>query len=218
MHGEARIIIIMKVFMVATISSNGAADSINKTSPALLRNKLEEALINSTDSLFMLQKAFFSPAKRDSNIVQLSVCINVGEVKYPAYGPDEYQFFSCQQANDYNSSYSESGCSDTLGCFNYTLHSGEEGISKISDILGLEGYAILQILDPLLYVMMGLLSTTNDKWNDYLFSLNPLSEAEHRIDLHISDLTYLPSSVEVCNALSVLLVWVSFCDDYYVNQ
>ena len=217
MHGEARIIIIMTVFMVATVSSNGAADSINKTSPALLRNKLEEALINSTDSLFMLQKAFFSPAKRDFNIIQLSVCINVGEVKYPAHGPDKYQLFSCQQANDYNSSYLESGCNDTLGCFNYTLQSSEKGISKISDILGLKGYAVLQILDPLLYAMMGLLSTTNDKWNDYLLSWNPLSEAEYRIDLHISNLTYLPSSDEVCNALSVLLVWVSFCDDYYVN-
>ena len=179
--------------------------SISGTSSALLRNKLEEALINNADGLFVLQKAFFSPAKRESHIIQLSVCVTVGKVKFSAHRPDDCQIFTCQQANDYDLSE----CNDTLGCFNYTLHSDEEGITKISDMLGLEGYAVLQILDPLLYVMMGLFSTTNDKWNDYLLSLNPLSEAEHRIDLHISDLANIPSSDEVCNALSILLVWVS---------
>ena len=134
-------------------------------------------------------------------------------MKFPAYGPDECQVLTCQQTNN-NYNDSESECNNTLGCFSYTLHSNEGGISKISDILGLEGYATLQILDPILYIMMGLLSTTNDKWKDYLFSLNPLSEAEHRIDLHINDLVYIPSSDEVCDALSILFVWVSFYYTY----
>ena len=48
----------ISIVLLVSAVSFGVTDPINGTSPALLRNKLEEALINSTDNLFVLQKAF----------------------------------------------------------------------------------------------------------------------------------------------------------------
>ena len=170
-----------------------------------LHDLLEKALIGSSTNLLKLRKVYFHPAGKSPGIISLLARVTVGNINiskttyYNGYCPAFY----C------NSGSSPQCHSDS---FNFILspyiYSGDSTL-QISNLLGAEGYDVLRILDPFFCLLIGTLAPT-PQWLEKIFLIKESdSESEVELEFYISELDSMPEYGELCDALSMLLVWVS---------
>ena len=186
----------------------------------LLRDLLEEALVNNSDTLFTLQKLFFNPIAMDPERVVLSVRVTVGKIVYPESCYECGWFyksaFSCQQSPLPNNLLD---CNSWIS--NVSLRyevSHNIGTGQTSNLW--EGFSettgnFTMIFDPSYYTMMNMFSVLRTpEWispwpenymDNYFYDSCPSSY----ITFEIGELKLMPSDHELANALSMLLVWVS---------
>ena len=135
-HGLSRlslIIIIIVISVKFSLAING------QDQRPLLHDLLEKALIGNSTNLFELQKVYFNPAGKSPGIISLSARVTVENISNTTHVSD-CPAFDC---NDESSQcHSDS--------FNFTLspYSKDDSILLIPNLVGVEGYEVLQILDP----------------------------------------------------------------------
>ena len=108
--------------------------------------------------------------------------------------------------------------------FNFTLSpyskfNEDDGTLQIPNLVGVEGYDVLQVLDPYFCFLNGMLAIP--QWLEK-FNFGEKSDSEGCIskvglEFYISELEYIPEYGELCDALSMLLVWVSLNVLVYIN-
>ena len=167
----------------------------------LLRDLLEKALVGNSTNLFELQKVYFHPAGKRPGIIHLLANVTVGNISNTTLIND-CPAFKC----NHESSWCHSNP------FNFTLspYSIEDNSTlQIPDLLGFEGRGVLRLLDPSFFQLTGVLGVPQ-LWFENLYNSESDSEDhnEIRLDLYISELESMPEYRELCDALSMVLVWV----------
>ena len=141
---------------------------------------------------------YFHPAGKSPGIISLSARVTVGNISNTTYVSD-CPAFDC---NDESSQcHSDS--------FNFTLspHSKDDSILQIPNLVGIEGYDVLQILDRFFCFLNFILGIPG--WPDSISNSKfDQAKCSIRLELYISELESMPEYGELCDALSMLLVWV----------
>ena len=177
----------------------------------LLHDLLEKALTGNSSNLFEVQRVYFDPAGSSPEIIYLLASVTVGNIISNATQVDS----DCPA---FNCSHESSQCHSSY--FNFTLspYSNEDNSTlQISDLVGPEGYDVLTLLDPTLYILTSTLAIP--QWLSGLFGNKSDSERydrEIKLDLYINELESMPEYGELCDALSMLLVWVRSNSMYYI--
>ena len=173
----------------------------------LLHELLEKALIRNSTNLFQLQKVYFHPAGKSPRIISLSARVTVGKISNTTHIGD---------CSAFNCSDESSQCHSNS--FNFTLSPYNEDNSalQIPNLLGADGYDVLQALDPLFSSLTGMLAIP--QWLENIFAESTghkellsdfeVSTSEVGLEFYISELESMPEYGELCDALSMLLVWV----------
>ena len=144
---------------------------------------------------------YFHPAGKRPGIIHLLANVTVGNISNTTLIND-CPAFEC----NHESSWCHSDP------FNFTLspYSIEDNSTlQIPDLLGFEGADALRLLDPAFYYLTSALGVP--QWFEKLFhSRKSDSEdySEIRLDLYINELESMPEYGELCDALSMVLVWV----------
>ena len=172
----------------------------------LLHHLLEKALIRNSTNLFELQKVYFYPDGKSPGIISLSARVTVGNISNTTYVGD-CPAFDCN--NESSQCHSDS--------FNFTLspyskYDEENSTLQIPDLLGAEGYEVLKILDPGFCFLIDGLATPQEGLeiivNEESDSKGSNSKIAPALEFYISELKSIPEYGELCDALSMLLVWV----------
>ena len=201
-HGLSRlslslIIIIIVISVKFSLAING------EDQRPLLHHLLEKALIRNSTNLFQLQKVYFHPTGKGPGIISLSATVTVGNISNTTHVGD-CPAFDC---ND------ESSQCHSNNSFHFTLspYSKFNSTLQIPNLVGAEGYDVLQMLDPSFCFLTGALAIP--QWLRIIFAKNlhsrsNSSNSEIALEFYISELNSMPEYGELCDALSMLLVWV----------
>ena len=183
----------------------------------LLRDLLEKALVGNNTNLFELQKVYFHPAGKRPGIIRWSanVTVTVGNINSNTTLINYCPAFKC----NHESSWCRSDP------FNFTLSpysndSEDNSTLRIPDLLGLEGADVLILLDPAFFSLTGTLAVP--QWLESVFYGESYSEGYNyfmidsiQLDLYINELESMPEYGDLCDALSMMLVWVRMNYCYY---
>jgi hypothetical protein len=171
----------------------------------LLHDLLKKALTENSNNLFKLQKVYFNPAGKNPGIISLSASVTVGNISNTTNVGDCPAAFDCDPES--------SQCHSNSFKFTLSPYSKDDSTLQIPNLVGLEGYDVLQILDPFFCFLTASLAIPG--WLDKIFNLSIDSESnsegysEIGLEFYISELEFMPEYGELCDALSILLVWVS---------
>ena len=193
----------------------------------LLRDLLEEALVNNGTILFILQKLFFNPVVTDPESVLLSVQVTVVKILYPEsccdYEWDYYykSAFSCQQSPlPNNLSDCNSWISNVPLLYEVSHNYGTTQTSNFWEEFSITT-RIFSAFDPSYYALISIFSgrpSLTPERNlpsseDYYFYNGCPNDY---ITFEIGELELMPSNEELANALSILLVWVSVIEVLFI--
>ena len=175
----------------------------------LLHDLLEKALTGNISNLFQLQRVYFNPTGENPGDIQLLANVTVDNIGN-ATPVSDCPAFKCTCDQNLMSS-----CCSSYFNFTLRLHPNEDdGTLQISDVVGVEGYDIFTVLDPSFSFLMGSIAIPQVQWLGVLFS-DQSEGSKIELDLHISELESMPDYGELCDTLSMLLVWVR---SLYIHQ
>ena len=190
-HGLSRlslslIIIIIVISVKFSLAING------QDQRPLLHDLLEKALTGNSTNLFELQKVYFNPAGNSPGIISFSARVTVGNISN-TIDIGDCPAFDC---NDESSQcHSDS--------FNFTLSPMNEDNStlQISNLLGSEGYDVLQRLDPFFCFLIGTLAIP--QWLENVFTEFDEESDSQSSNLIVSsrlDLSFTSVSLNPCQS------------------
>ena len=196
------------IIIITVIGVNFSLAINGEDQRPLLHDLLEKALTGNSTNLFELQKVYFDPAGNSPGIISLSARVTVGFIS------NMTDIGDCP-AFDCNDESSPQCHSDSL---NFTLSpyskmNEDDSTLQIPNLLGPEGYDVLRKLDPFFCFLTGTLAIP--QWLENVFtdfdegSDSQSSNSEIALEFYISALESMPEYGELCDALSMLLVWVS---------
>ena len=208
--------------LLLTAKVEGQADDVDNNI-FMLRNLFEEALVNSSVSLFQLQQIYFNPS---SHYSPLSVCLTVTvHVDIDnILNPYDWHIFNCNDhyGNDFESAFHCKHPDDTTTCkqleftSTYALKLSDDGSdsTELSSLLtSSDNAGVFYTFDPSFYNIMKALSTSSETPSPmiygryYAYSAIMMSEV---INIHIKrSLENLPCRDNAIDALKMVLVWVS---------
>ena len=206
-------------FVIALLLLSVTVQGQQSTDKSLkLRNLFEEALVNSSESLYRLQQIYFNPTSiRSPSPFCLNVNITVDNIRNldSSHCNSFYDSaFDC--CNCYpNCSELTPNCSKWCFTRGYELKLAEfeSYSSQLSDLLTSSGItSVFNAFDPSFYTTIKALSTSiHDEDLSFLDSYyQSPSDLVRDINIHISeDLDEMPCWYDADYALSMVLVWVS---------
>ena len=176
----------------------------------LLHDLLEKALTGNSTNLFELQKVYFHPAGKRPGNISLSARVTVGNISNTIPVSDCPAFDYNDESSQCHSKYSMA--------FNFILSpysklNEDDSTLQIPNLLGLEGPYVLRALDPTFYTLIGMLGI--QRWFEFQNAVSDESHSQIGLEFYISELESMPEYGELCDALSMLLVWVRMIIDLH---
>ena len=196
------------IVISAIITRGGFAIIINEQKSAqllLLYDLLEKTLTDKASNLLNLQRVYYPPGGNNARDIRLSatVAFVVNETLDENYINDCPMLDTCSDKSQ-SSRYCENYFSFVLG-----LNSNnDDGSLQISDLVGYDGYDTFKIFDPSFSYVMGTLAIP--KFLNVLFSDSLKDDDEMKLYFNINErLEFMPGYADICDTLSMLVVWVS---------
>ena len=199
-----KILLNLSTTVIVLMNNSIRSNCFGQDQRPLLHNLLEKALTGNISNLFQLQSVYFHPAGKSPGDIKLLAHVTIANISHND-APDSYcSEFTCDQIS-----------SSCYYGFNFTLSLYSKDTLQLSDVVGLDGHDTLTILDPAFSNLMGSLAI--QQWLGFLYGGSRGSQIE--LDLQIQsdhELEHMPDYGEVCDSLSMLLVWVCEHAVYYL--
>ena len=183
----------------------------------MLRNLFEEALVNSSVSLFQLQQIYFNPSSHYSPLsvcVQVSVTVDKNNIAHPDDFDDNCNdpAFYC----DFEDFISDM-CKQLVFTSSYNLKLIDDGrdSAELSNFLtSSDNAGMFYTFDPSFYNIMNALSAPSSEVPSPIYgssiTYDPSSPTIPEINIKINrPLENMPCKYDANNALKMVLIWVS---------
>ena len=217
-HSYSSVVIVL--LLLVSVTAKG--QQIDYPHSLTLKNSFEEALMNSSESLWRLQKVYFDPSQF---ISPENVCLNVSMSVHNITNPDNVvcdndpgeatpaAFKFCSGSDPISSP----NCTIGLWYFwsSHQLKLSDDHSrysSQLSSLLTSQGVTqMFYTIDPSFYMMMKTLSTSIEISLLYLGSYGTIkAQNSTEINIRINEhLEYMPCVDDAVDALKMVLVWVS---------
>ena len=208
--------LILSTFMISltfsvTVIEGGFAINEQDTQ-LLLYDLLEEALTGNSSNLLKLQHVYYHPAGKSARDIQLSATVTFVVNDFEAH--IDHDFDNINGCSMLSTCHREVSFSHCRNYFSFVLSlydsNNDDGSLQISDLVGVDGYDTFKIFDPSFSYVLGTLAIP--QFLNVLFR-DSFKDDDEMIELYfnITDqyLEFMPDYAEICDALSMLLVWVS---------
>ena len=186
-HRYAPLVVMALLFLSGT---GGQQDYDSDQTRQRLMKLFEEALVNSSESLFVLQNVYFNPSsKKSSASVQVDVTVTVDEIKHPTISS-----YSCYPAffNHDSSTYTSRS--------SYTLQL-QVDTQQLHDLLATGGTTdAFCSFESTFYILMTAMASPS--------GANYYDVSQCTLNIHIRKLEQMPCVEDAVYALQMVLVWV----------
>ena len=202
--------LLFSTIVISAIITGGGFAIINEQKSAqllLLYDLLEKALTDNASNLLNLQRVYYPPGRNNARDIRLSAtaAFVVNEALDNNYNNiDGCPILGTCSDKSHGNKYCENYFSFVLD-----LNSNnDDGSLQISDLVGYDGYDTFKIFDPSFSFVMGTLAIP--KFLNALFSDSLKDDAEMILYFNINErLEFMPDYADICDTLSMLIVWVS---------
>ena len=212
------------VLLLLSVTANG--QQIDYPHSLTLKNLFEEALVNSSESLWRLQKVYFNPSQF---ISPENVCLNVSMSVFNITNPDNVVCDNDSPRENTRPGFKFCSGSDPVPSPNCTIGSWyfwsshqlqlklpddqSDNSSQLSSMLTSSAVTLMfHTFDPSFYKIMKTLSTSIETslfyYNYYQGTIKTQNSTEVNIQIK-EHLEYMPCVNDAVDALKMVLMWVS---------
>jgi hypothetical protein len=206
--------ILFFTIVISVIINEGGSAIISEQNSAqllLLYDLFETALTDNTSNLLNLRRVYYHPAGKIARDIRLSATVAF-VVNEPLADDKNYTnvYGQCPMlgtCNDRGASQRNQYCENYFSFVLGLNSNNDDGSLQISDLVGFDGYDAFKIFDPTFSYVMGTLAIP--QFLNVLFSDSLNDDDEIKLYFNINELESTPDYGDICDTLSMLLVWVS---------